>query len=685
MTTYYDSNLARAGGDKLQNALGLGFLLVDGTIQTPEQNESISEWGLKGSPALDEDSFHTVSQIIEIKGNAESSEAWDAFINSILPAGAVENNFFNFTSADSESSYYTSQIIHNKSFFQYENYSKSLNTLMLPSNALIEDENSLTTFNGVIPPASVNSFSYFENYTENLQSVFDNSSEYISKNANVFVLKDMGENYTSGFPGYLKMRIRNTQIPSNSITDETLDVSRNKFLFQFVKNNPVFPTNFIVEDASQVSVGTYDLLEWLASFDGIVKFTDGDDEVFLSDNLDIESDYVNILHNYMLYSTMKALVKNYTRTPLETLRNDESVVEVLGYKIEKFLDVIAGDPIQTFYINKFDTYFVDSQMKHGQKYVYVITALTAVYGSEVTYELQSTDFVEDEEATAEILMTVTPSLKMFEIPFATTEEIYVEVPPNVPMYSFGNESGKKQIKILLSSNYVNKSEDVEFLNITQADSAFYSNVAVSQKGFEPNTSFMYSSGRYEVFRVSTMPKSYSDFANGFVSVAESTTNLSINTINGFGNGELEQPYSYSNSPKSAEFTDMVAANVKYYYLFRELTEHNNPSNPTEILEVELIEDADETYVVVNPFVFEEQKDYTYKKEMKRFMQIVPNPQQTDINEETLDGVSSAEGYTPVLGPFPEELWNKKFKIRLTSKHTGKKIDVNIQFGKKLKT
>ena len=685
MTTYYDSNLARAGGDKLQNALGLGFLLVDGTIQTPEQNESISEWGLKGSPALDEDSFHTVSQIIEIKGNAESSEAWNAFINSILPAGAVENNFFNFTSADSESSYYTSQIIHNKSFFQYENYSKSLNTLMLPSNALIEDESILTTFNGVIPPASVNSFSYFENYTENLQSVFDNSSEYISKNANVFVLKDIGEDYIGGFPGYLKMEIKGDPADTYSLTDEMLDVDRNKFLFQFVKNNPALPTNFTIETAAQVSVGTYDLLEWLASFDGIVKFSEAADEIFLSNNLDIESDYINVIHNYMLYSTMKALVGNYIRTPKETLGYGECATELLGYKIEKFLDVVAGDPIQTFYVNKTHVNFVDSQMKHAQKYIYVITAMVAVYGSEVTYELQSTDFVEDGEATAEILMTVTPSLKMFEIPFATTEEIYVEVPPNVPMYSFGNESGKKQIKILLSSNYVNKSEDVGFLNITQADSAFYSNVAVSQKGFEPNTSFMYSSGRYEVFRVSTMPKSYSDFADGFVSVAGSTTNLSINTINGFGNGELEQPYSYSNGPKSAEFIDMVAANVKYYYLFRELTEHNNPSNPTEILEVELIEDADETYVVVNPFVFEEQKDYTYKKEMKRFMQIVPNPQQTDINEETLDGVSSAEGYTPVLGPFPEELWNKKFKIRLTSKHTGKKIDVNIQFGKKLKT
>ena len=92
MTTYYDSNLARAGGDKLQNALGQGSLLIDGTIQTPEQNESVSEWGMKGFAAVDEDSFYAISQIIEIKGNAESSEAWDAFINSILPAGTVENN-----------------------------------------------------------------------------------------------------------------------------------------------------------------------------------------------------------------------------------------------------------------------------------------------------------------------------------------------------------------------------------------------------------------------------------------------------------------------------------------------------------------------------------------------------------------------------------------------------------------
>ena len=77
------------------------------------------------------------------------------------------------------------------------------------------------------------------------------------------------------------------------------------------------------------------------------------------------------------------------------------------------------------------------------------------------------------------------------------------------------------------------------------------------------------------------------------------------------------------------------------------------------------------------------------REMKRFMQIAPNPEQVVINEEQLvDNYSTDdlnENNFPILGPHPEELFsNKKFKIRLTSKHTGKKIDVNIQFGKKIK-
>ena len=100
MTTYYDSNLTKAGMDSLQNALGEGALLVNGAIQVPEQNGSIHEWHMKGSVVVDEDSFYTTSQVLEIKGNAGSFEEWTNFITGLIPAGPVENNFFNWDCTD---------------------------------------------------------------------------------------------------------------------------------------------------------------------------------------------------------------------------------------------------------------------------------------------------------------------------------------------------------------------------------------------------------------------------------------------------------------------------------------------------------------------------------------------------------------------------------------------------------
>ena len=89
------------------------------------------------------------------------------------------------------------------------------------------------------------------------------------------------------------------------------------------------------------------------------------------------------------------------------------------------------------------------------------------------------------------------------------------------------------------------------------------------------------------------------------------------------------------------------------------------------------------------FALKKKKEFEYRKEMKRFLQIIPNARQSMINKSRLESTPSANdfnennGVTPTLGVMAESLWNKKFKIRLTSKHTGKKIDINISFGKKV--
>ena len=51
-----------------------------------------------------------------------------------------------------------------------------------------------------------------------------------------------------------------------------------------------------------------------------------------------------------------------------------------------------------------------------------------------------------------------------------------------------------------------------------------------------------------------------------------------------------------------------------------------------------------------------------------------------IDYERIEGIDTAKGLKEVpLGLEEEQVWGKKFKIRLTSKNTGKKIDLNISF------
>ena len=83
---------------------------------------------------------------------------------------------------------------------------------------------------------------------------------------------------------------------------------------------------------------------------------------------------------------------------------------------------------------------------------------------------------------------------------------------------------------------------------------------------------------------------------------------------------------------------------------------------------------------------------SFTKTGKRYIHIRPSEQQLIINEEAAgllneDGTKKSEipanlktqetaGY---LGISDDVIWNKDYKIRLTSKKTGKQIDFNIKY------
>jgi len=116
-------------------------------------------------------------------------------------------------------------------------------------------------------------------------------------------------------------------------------------------------------------------------------------------------------------------------------------------------------------------------------------------------------------------------------------------------------------------------------------------------------------------------------------------------------------------------------------LFRSSTYHGTPSNPSHIYELELLEDSDETRISVKEYKIPEQKEHSYTKTCKRLMRIVPNMEQLLFNNEFTAFDNSVLGD---IGILPTKIFNgmptgKVFKIRITSKHTGKKMDINLRF------
>ena len=63
------------------------------------------------------------------------------------------------------------------------------------------------------------------------------------------------------------------------------------------------------------------------------------------------------------------------------------------------------------------------------------------------------------------------------------------------------------------------------------------------------------------------------------------------------------------------------------------------------------------------------------------MQLEPNMSQIALNDDNVDYTKTAASQVDnlLVGTAGEDLWNKRFKVRLTSKKTGKKLDINVRF------
>jgi hypothetical protein len=130
----------------------------------------------------------------------------------------------------------------------------------------------------------------------------------------------------------------------------------------------------------------------------------------------------------------------------------------------------------------------------------------------------------------------------------------------------------------------------------------------------------------------------------------------------------------------------IATNKKYYYILRFLNENKMPGHLSQIIEAELVDDGGYIYSSFNILSEEEFDQDVYSKpsiNFKKLLQLQPNLRQLELDTTNADfsRAATAEKDKVQVGAHTGagSIWDQTFKLRLTSKKTGKKADLNVTF------
>ena len=413
------------------------------------------------------------------------------------------------------------------------------------------------------------------------------------------------------------------------------------------------------------------------------------------------------------------------------LAGKESHSEVLAYRIEKkaitnIREIAAARPIQQFLLWNSDSIqdgsddgklvFYDSQVKYNTPYTYIVYAYIAVQESNYRYSdlaitrtlasssvdsnyclqfksattsesteqllVPGTDLLETDYATNQITsdyryladfnLSIEPTIKIYEVPIAQkTIHITDYVPPQIDVTPYQQKDNSRIIGFLIQREAPSHAPYPPSILLGEgAERTKYlesNNVHRSEK--LPKFSRSHPT-LVQVFRRTQKPTKYSDFKRGDL-IFEKSLQLH------------ESKFNASN----CIYEQKIPTNTKFYYMFRFVSQNGIPGATSAVIEAELINDGGYKYAVFNSHTENDLAIVDNKQnsiQFKKLLQFLPNAIHTEFDdtEVNYDNPAATEIGNLTVGPTDNSLWGKMFKVRLTSKKTGKKIDFNITYNLK---
>ena len=278
---------------------------------------------------------------------------------------------------------------------------------------------------------------------------------------------------------------------------------------------------------------------------------------------------------------------------------------------------------------------------------------------------------------ADFNMVLEPIIKIIEVPMHTRNLTILDHPPTQPsVMPFQVKDNSQKIGFHLRAETFTK-------NVHKYPSVFTAENFMATRyldSFSKTSELMIDQqskskpSKMMVYRLSSKPNSIEDFSNALVA----TKDLVISNI--------------SNALQSTTVTancfyeEAIATNHKFYYIFRIMNENNMPGPWSNVYVSELIDDGGYKYSLFNTINIKDLSEtISYDQPsipVKKIFKLKPNLSQITFDLSNVDFEDSAESQVSELaiGNATNDLiWNKKYKIRLTSKKTGRKIDLNVTY------
>jgi len=389
----------------------------------------------------------------------------------------------------------------------------------------------------------------------------------------------------------------------------------------------------------------------------------------------------------------------------------KSYSEILCFRLSKHeTDPATGqpkaDPIQNIYFPcvKKAYKFVDTQVKYGKTYRYNLHAITLVIGTKYFYKSPTTPSVGmgviyDQPFQpvfhTTMQLVVEPDVTIVEVPYQILGDVAVHAhPPLSPVVEYitykkieNNTANIKNYYVDIMLQSPTTYDKLFPIPVEESDYEYYDKVKHAQDlGPSDEGKILFSSltsntkelAGYRVYSLTDKPASISDFAESYELYPAHSTSI------------------------MARFN--MSLNKKYYMMFRSENVHGGVSNPTNIYEVELVSLTDGsspgTEIAVYPIIkgyalseFFKGQDPPKRKSFRRYMHIRPSLNQTKISNYDANMYNAKMNFQPEFNSNPEAihpivdtktienvgLLKRKIKIRLTSKSTGRKIDMNLNF------